>query len=515
MSKYCEQCGTELEDNMKFCPKCGTSCDVSTVVSENAEESKKNKLLFEKKRKKRVVFSICGILFMLAVLSGVGGSDENSENKKSVQQLTLEEFIEKDNEIYGEGIRVEDLITNNEGDYILGKDFIDEFVDSGNYTYYYYDNGVAKDRNNQEEVNLALAVQASGKQRNFEILVEESGKIKAIQSSFKDGDFAKAQNLMKIFVPTSEMEDYPKLKDKARKNAIAYDYRDGVVIEVTKNFIRLWYDTVENYEIYSKQQLLSEEEERGIIGETLGVWEQEERWDLPILDITMPSDDKLLIKQYYSEGVDEYGNELFSQKECEVNISDKEYADFSKNIEYKITNQKNEEVILQLVLTQERTIKYTLPQEKSLECIKYLYDEREVAYKKTNKEMFDTTGAQEADFSAEQGSIEGDFSEEFQIENDEPYIFPQSNYEFVEQSELWEYSKEEIVLARNEIFARHGRIFNNENIRQYFESKDWYCGTIDPEEFDNNMDSILNEYEKANIETFKFVEEIKNQRGNP
>lgn len=54
-----------------------------------------------------------------------------------------------------------------------------------------------------------------------------------------------------------------------------------------------------------------------------------------------------------------------------------------------------------------------------------------------------------------------------------------------------------IHLAKNEIYARHGYIFKNEDLQNYFMGCIWYdpiCGAAD---FD---DSIFNEYEKANLE---------------
>lgn len=67
------------------------------------------------------------------------------------------------------------------------------------------------------------------------------------------------------------------------------------------------------------------------------------------------------------------------------------------------------------------------------------------------------------------------------------------------------YTKEEfesepmlvIHLAKNEIYARHGYIFTNEDLYNYFMGCIWYSPTYDGTDFD---DSIFNEYEKANLE---------------
>ena len=46
-----------------------------------------------------------------------------------------------------------------------------------------------------------------------------------------------------------------------------------------------------------------------------------------------------------------------------------------------------------------------------------------------------------------------------------------------------------------EIYARHGRGFNDASVTSYFSKYDWYEETTRPEVFD---ESILNEYEKYN-----------------
>ena len=58
-------------------------------------------------------------------------------------------------------------------------------------------------------------------------------------------------------------------------------------------------------------------------------------------------------------------------------------------------------------------------------------------------------------------------------------------------------SEDILKLAKNEIYARHGRMFMDREIYEYFLTRMWYEPTYAPEEFD---ESCLNEYEKANIE---------------
>lgn len=77
----------------------------------------------------------------------------------------------------------------------------------------------------------------------------------------------------------------------------------------------------------------------------------------------------------------------------------------------------------------------------------------------------------------------------------EDYILSESNSRYLNISELNGLSAEECRLARNELYARHGRKFDDEELRAYFESKEWYIGTIEPSDFTEDM---LNDYEIYN-----------------
>jgi len=54
-----------------------------------------------------------------------------------------------------------------------------------------------------------------------------------------------------------------------------------------------------------------------------------------------------------------------------------------------------------------------------------------------------------------------------------------------------------IHLAKNEIYARHGYIFKNKDLYNYFMGCIWYSPTCESQDF---KDSVFNEYEKANLE---------------
>lgn len=80
------------------------------------------------------------------------------------------------------------------------------------------------------------------------------------------------------------------------------------------------------------------------------------------------------------------------------------------------------------------------------------------------------------------------------------YICPGSDSRYLTEADLAGLSDWQLLLARNEIYARHGRKFDDPNIRAYFESKSWYSGTVNPDSFNT---SVFNKYELANIEFIK------------
>lgn len=81
------------------------------------------------------------------------------------------------------------------------------------------------------------------------------------------------------------------------------------------------------------------------------------------------------------------------------------------------------------------------------------------------------------------------------------YILPQSSDRLLTYQDIAGLSQQDLMLARNEIFARHGRIFNDPDVRSYFESQIWYYGYIEPEDF---TDTMLSDIEKDNI---AFIQE--------
>lgn len=79
------------------------------------------------------------------------------------------------------------------------------------------------------------------------------------------------------------------------------------------------------------------------------------------------------------------------------------------------------------------------------------------------------------------------------------YILP-TDSRYITYSDLAPFSKEEVALIRNEIYARYGCTFNNANYRAYFESQSWYY-PVEGRNASNFDASMLNDYEVKNIDT--------------
>lgn len=90
------------------------------------------------------------------------------------------------------------------------------------------------------------------------------------------------------------------------------------------------------------------------------------------------------------------------------------------------------------------------------------------------------------------------------------FVLPDSDSRYLQEDEIYDLSLEDIRIARNEIYARHGRKFNDENLQAYFNSCSWYQGTIDPEDFtDDYAARVFNDYEMKNKDLILYVEEQK------
>lgn len=95
------------------------------------------------------------------------------------------------------------------------------------------------------------------------------------------------------------------------------------------------------------------------------------------------------------------------------------------------------------------------------------------------------------------------------IDESSEYILPQSETRRLTEDDLSGLTHEELCLARNEIYARHGRRFKTQAIAAYFADKSWYDPSVDPAVFDANQESYLSEDERYNASFLLSYEKQK------
>ncbi len=83
------------------------------------------------------------------------------------------------------------------------------------------------------------------------------------------------------------------------------------------------------------------------------------------------------------------------------------------------------------------------------------------------------------------------------------YIFPESSQRYLTDADIQGLTLQMICYGRNEIYARRGYIFQSQELRDYFNSKSWYVGTIPAAAF---SPSVFNEFETANVDFLKNYE---------
>jgi hypothetical protein len=100
-------------------------------------------------------------------------------------------------------------------------------------------------------------------------------------------------------------------------------------------------------------------------------------------------------------------------------------------------------------------------------------------YQKTIKQFFETTNPPTPDKPIDE-TIEKD--DDVSSQNQSSYSsnssipgkFPIASKRLLTDSDLRYLSKEDLGIMRNEIFARHGRIFTTTKWKNYFQNQSWY-----------------------------------------
>lgn len=87
------------------------------------------------------------------------------------------------------------------------------------------------------------------------------------------------------------------------------------------------------------------------------------------------------------------------------------------------------------------------------------------------------------------------------------YVIEGSDSGYFDETYLYGFTADECRLARNEIYARHGKIFNDVALQEYFNKCSWYTP-----EYEDVPDSMLNQWELENVKTIVNYEKTMGYR---
>lgn len=196
--KTCNKCGTVIQDNTVFCPTCGNNVSVSATTP--AIEAF-NAMVTKKKKSKKAISIIAGILVIFAIIGGFVANNIIQEKKAAEEARLLAEAVEeyKDNaydfylKVLSSGSTMEDI--GNEiqkswkayvnSSYYNGKRYysVDSAV-SAAQTYMYSDISSVKSANSSiEALYKELLVIPD---TNDQVLVELKNVVKETYEAYKD-----------------------------------------------------------------------------------------------------------------------------------------------------------------------------------------------------------------------------------------------------------------------------------------------------------------------------------------
>jgi predicted nucleic acid-binding Zn ribbon protein len=87
---------------------------------------------------------------------------------------------------------------------------------------------------------------------------------------------------------------------------------------------------------------------------------------------------------------------------------------------------------------------------------------------------------------------------------EDPFLIPYSSTRELTEADLYGFSARELTIARNEIYARHGYIFQSRELREYFNEQSWY--TEDPTYTEARLSAL-------DIRNAVFIRDYQNDNG--
>lgn len=169
------------------------------------------------------------------------------------------------------------------------------------------------------------------------------------------------------------------------------------------------------------------------------------------------------------------------ESQAAITILDDTQDKESEQVTEKITEQVSEK------LTESE--KTTEPHTESEKVTEKMTEERQTEKQTEKKEEPPVIDIISEDYYViEEPTAEPDYSGGY---------LPESSQRALSDADVAGMSYDDLQMAINEIYARHGRIFQSESISGYFNSQSWYQGTVTAENF---SESVFSSVESQNIQ---------------
>ncbi|MGL5330118.1 MAG: YARHG domain-containing protein [Peptostreptococcaceae bacterium] len=233
------------------------------------------------------------------------------------------------------------------------------------------------------------------------------------------------------------------------------------------------------------------------------------------------SKDKLMYSYYLKKGENEASSSVaienylkglkitYTQEIIEkINTETIEDENFEKTLKILKDHLKKEDLDYIQINKYVQTAQEKFENENYEICRIYLNKAISLGYEDSDFKYYTKLRDKEAEIKMEkekQNMVVNNFYEnnsQIQTSYLEYYIIPDSNIRYLSESELLYYTKMDLGYIRNEIFARHGYIFKNEDYRNYFSSMPWYY----PNSNFKGEERELNEVERYNVNLIKRLE---------
>ncbi len=489
---FCKQCGNEMKDGAKFCAKCGAPA-ANPVWEETDRSPKKEK----SKPLQILLLLLIALTFVVVILivvfllgkgkdreeeqifggHGEGRTEEAKEEKEEPKKPEQKEFTgvkknvnieirQVDNSKFPE-ITLYASVTDEAGETVKDLDREDFHVKEIDK------NGTVTDASlgevyqvlNQDKISVNLVLDASGSMDSYSKMQQAKNAAIALvdQMSLDKGDQVEVISFDSyVYLEQDFSSQAQVIKDSI--NGIGTNGSTALYDALYAGLFQTYYesgakcvigftDGMENASSYTFDDVVSMAQNTGIPVFIIGIGEEYDADALQSLASQCSG-------KYYSANVHDLQS-ILEDIYLSIYHEQQDYYVFK----YTTTNQEAPTEFRDVVLETSETA----------EISGY--------YQKAYIPQADITGA---------------FSKSYM---DLDYILDFSSQRAVTDSDLAGLSLAELRIARNEIFARHGRQFKDSMLNQWFYSKTWYLNLPEkysPADFDAIVPSPLSKLESDN-----------------